>query len=150
MLNDWIHKGLQFSQNPIFKKFLGKAGGLLTKPVKLGLLLTTAYGKLVDVDNKETGMQQLKTAGLTFIRLVKAYINGDYRNVATKSLVIGIAVLLYLVTPLDIIPDFIPGLGLLDDLSLMAWFVDAFSKEIEKFRAWEADQSFDHYRIGTF
>jgi uncharacterized membrane protein YkvA (DUF1232 family) len=150
MVNDWIHKGLLFSQNPIFKKFLGKAGGLLTKPVKLGLLLTTAYGKLVDVDRPESGFQQLKNAGLTLIRLIKAYANGEYRNVATKSMVIGVAVLLYLVTPLDIIPDFIPGIGLLDDISLMAWFISAFQDEITKFKNWEADHNFDHTRIGSF
>ncbi|WP_439883066.1 YkvA family protein [Pontibacter sp. MBLB2868] len=134
----------------MFKKYMGKAGGLLTKPVKVGLLLTTAYGKLVDVERGESGFQQLKNAGLTLIRLVKAYVNGDYRNVSKKSMIVGVAVLLYLVTPLDIIPDFIPGIGLLDDLSLMAWFIDAFHKEITKFTDWEADQNFDHYRIGSF
>ncbi|MFD2515597.1 YkvA family protein [Pontibacter locisalis] len=129
---------------------MGKAGGLLTKPVKLGLLLTTAYSKLVDAESKESGFQQLKGAGLTLIRLIKAYINGDYRNVSRKSLIVGVAVILYLVTPLDIIPDFIPGIGLLDDLSLMAWFINSFQTEISKFKNWEADQHFDHYRIGSF
>ena len=150
MINDWIQRGFKYSKNPIFKKFMGKGGRLLTKPLKMGMLLTSAYGKLVDADSKQSGFQQLKSAGLTFIRLVKAYVAGDYRNVANKSLVVGVAVLLYLVTPLDIIPDFIPVIGLLDDLSLMAWFVDAFHTEITKFREWESDRSFDHSRIGTF
>ncbi|ARS35003.1 YkvA family protein [Pontibacter actiniarum] len=144
MLNDWIQRGIKFSQNPLFKKLTGKAGALLSKPMKLGLLLTTAYGKLVNVDSKESGFQQLKNLMQTFIRLVRAYIRGDYRDVSKKSLVLGVAVLLYLVTPLDIIPDFIPAFGLLDDISLMAWFVDAFSKELAKFREWEAHTSFDH------
>lgn len=144
MLNDWIQKGLQFSNNPVFKKFTGKAGALLSKPMKLGLLLSTAYGKLVDLDSSENGWDQIKSYMQTFIRLVKAYISGDYRQVSKKFLVLGVAVLLYLVSPLDIIPDFIPALGLLDDISLMAWFVDAFMKEIRKFREWEAHTSFDH------
>lgn len=148
MLNDWIKKGMKFSQNPMFKKFTGKAGALLSKPMKLGLLLTTAYGKLVDVDSKENGFQQLKRLMLTFIRLVRAYLRGDYRDVSKKSLILGVAVLLYLVTPLDIIPDFIPAFGLLDDISLMAWFVDAFSKELIKFREWEIDTTYEH--IGGF
>lgn len=150
MINDWIQKGLKFSQNPIFKKFMGRAGSLLAKPAKLAFLLTTAYSKLIDADNKASGFQQIKELMQTFIRLVRAYIKGEYRNVATKSLVVGVAVLLYLVTPIDIIPDFIPGIGLLDDLSLIAWFVDSFQTEITKFRNWEADRNFDHARIGTF
>lgn len=150
MINDWIQKGLQFSQNPIFKRFLGRAGRLLAKPAKMALLLSTAYGKLVDAENKESGFAQIKDKLQAFMRLVKAYMSGEYRNVSTKSLMIGVAVLIYLVTPIDIIPDFIPGLGLLDDLSLIAWFVDAFQTEITKFRNWENDRSFDHTRIGTF
>lgn len=149
MLNDWIHQGLKYSQNPIFKRILGKSGKLLAKPAKLGLLLTSAYGKLVVVDSNKSGFDQLKEFMFTFIRLVKSYINGDYRNVSSKSLLIGVAVLLYLVTPLDIIPDFIPVIGLLDDLTLMAWFIDAFQNEINKFRQWEFDTNFDHSRIGS-
>ena len=150
MIQDWISKGFKYSQNPIFKKFLGKAGGYMTKPLKLGMLLTSAYGKLVDTNSHQSGFEQLKEFMFTFMRLVKAYARGDYRQVANKSLLIGVAVLLYLVTPLDIIPDFIPGIGLLDDISLMAWFVDAFQKEITRFKEWEADRNFDHTRIGTF
>ncbi|WP_239022779.1 YkvA family protein [Pontibacter mangrovi] len=116
--------------------------------MKLGLLLTTAYGKLVDLNDKESGFQQLKNIMATFIRLVRSYIRGDYRDVSRKSLLIGVGVLLYLVTPLDIIPDFIPVVGLMDDISLMAWFVDAFSKEINKYREWEAHVSYEN--IGRF
>ncbi|TPE45920.1 DUF1232 domain-containing protein [Pontibacter mangrovi] len=148
MLQEWIQKGYRYSQNPLFRRFTGKAGALLAKPMKLGLLLTTAYGKLVDLNDKESGFQQLKNIMATFIRLVRSYIRGDYRDVSRKSLLIGVGVLLYLVTPLDIIPDFIPVVGLMDDISLMAWFVDAFSKEINKYREWEAHVSYEN--IGRF
>ncbi|WP_461491236.1 YkvA family protein, partial [Pontibacter sp. HJ8] len=126
----------------IFKGFLGKAGGLMSKPVKLGMLLTTAYGKLVDTESDKSGFQQVKEVMQTFIRLVKAYVNGSYREVSNKSLLAGVAVLLYLVTPLDVIPDFIPVIGLLDDISLMAWFINAFQNEITNFRTWESNVNF--------
>lgn len=143
MIQDLINKGLTLSQHTIFKRFLGRAGGLVSKPVKLGMLLTTAYGKLVDVESNQSGFEQVKGVMQTFIRLVKAYINGSYREVSNKSLLAGVAVLLYLVTPLDVIPDFIPVLGFLDDISLMAWFIDSFQKEIANFKNWETNQSFE-------
>lgn len=143
MIQDLINKGLQLSQHAIFKRFLGKAGGLFAKPVKLGVLLTTAYGKLVDVDSSKSGFEQVKDVMQTFIRLVRSYINGSYRDVSKKSMLVGVAVLLYLVTPLDVIPDFIPVIGFLDDISLMAWFIDSFQKEITNFRAWESNKNFE-------
>ncbi|WP_245756057.1 YkvA family protein [Pontibacter chinhatensis] len=116
--------------------------------MKIGLLLTTAYNKLVDVNRPENGFLQLREVMMTFMRMVRAYMRGDYRDISRKSMLIGVAVLLYLVTPLDIIPDFIPVFGLMDDISLMAWFVDAFSKEITKYREWEVQTSYEN--IGRF
>jgi len=141
MLQDLIQKGLQLSQHAIFRKFMGKAGGILAKPAKLFMLLSSAYTKLIDTDSTQSGFEQVKDIMQTFIRLVKAYANGSYRAVSNKSLLVGVGVLLYLVTPLDVIPDFIPIIGLLDDISLMAWFVDAFQKEISNFREWEANHN---------
>lgn len=143
MLQDLIDKGMRYSQNPIFRSIAGRAGGFLAKPVKLTMLLSTAYAKLVDTSSNKSGLDQVKDFMKTFIRLVKAYSNGSYRAVSNKSLLIGVGVLIYLVTPIDIIPDFIPVLGMLDDISLMAWFIDAFEKEITNFRQWEANKGFE-------
>lgn len=143
MLQELINKGLQYSQHAVFQKYIGKAGGIMAKPLKLAMLLSTAYTKMVDMDSSKSGFQQVQEIMKTFIRLVKAYSQGTYRNVSGKSLLIGVGVLLYLVTPLDIIPDFIPVVGLLDDISLMAWFISAFQKEISAFQEWEGNKGFE-------
>lgn len=116
---------------------VSRASGIMKKPVKIGLLLTTAYERLTDANSNESGVNQIKDLMFRLIRLVKAYYSGAYRQVETKSLLLGVAVLLYLVTPLDLIPDFIPIIGFADDLSLMAWFITAFQDELQKFQLWE-------------
>lgn len=109
----------------------------MKKPVKIGLLLTTAYEKLTEANSSASGAEQIKDIMFRFMRLVKSYVNGSYRDIETKSLVLGVAVLLYVATPLDLIPDFIPIIGFADDLSLMAWFISAFQEELQKFQVWE-------------
>ncbi|WP_192820849.1 YkvA family protein [Rufibacter sp. LB8] len=136
-MSSLTEKGLKISKNAIFNAMVSKAAGLMGKPVKIGLLLTTAYEKLTSANSNVSGFEQIKEVMLRFMRLVKAYVNGNYRQVETKSMLLGVAVLLYVATPLDLIPDFIPIIGFADDLSLMAWFISAFQEELQKFQVWE-------------
>ncbi|WP_181306383.1 YkvA family protein [Rufibacter sp. XAAS-G3-1] len=130
-------KGLQISKNVFFNFLISRASGIMKKPVKVGLLLTTAYDKLKDANSSESGFAQIRDIMFRLIRLVKAYYKGTYRNVDTKSMLLGVAVLLYMVTPIDLVPDFIPIIGFADDLSLMAWFISAFQDELQRFQVWE-------------
>jgi uncharacterized membrane protein YkvA (DUF1232 family) len=38
-----------------------------------------------------------------------------------KRAIIGLLAVLYVLSPLDILPDFIPVIGWLDDLGVLAW-----------------------------
>ncbi|PSR52952.1 DUF1232 domain-containing protein [Adhaeribacter arboris] len=130
-------KGLEISKKAIFHMLVKRASALLGKPVKIGLLLKEAYDKLVDVKSSQSGFAQIKEVFFTFFRLVRAYANGSYRQIPTRALVLGLATLLYLVMPIDIIPDFLPLIGYSDDLSVIAWFVTTFQSELTRFRSWE-------------
>ena len=130
-------KGLEISKKAIFHMLVKRASTLLGKPVKVGLLLKEAYDKLIDVKSSKSGLTQVKEIAFTFIRLVRAYINGSYRQIPTKALILGLATLLYLIMPIDLIPDFLPLIGYSDDLSVIAWFVTTLQSEITRFKSWE-------------
>ncbi|MBC8154277.1 MAG: DUF1232 domain-containing protein [Bacteroidetes bacterium] len=70
-------------------------------------------------------------------RMVRAYATGDYRDIPWKTLVSIIAVLIYFVSPIDFIPDFLPVVGITDDIALVLWLVSSIRKDLEKFRHWE-------------
>jgi len=130
-------RGLQISKNAVFSAFIGRASRLLAKPLKVAAVLNEAADKLADKNNKENKFVQLFHTAHTLVRLVRNYASGEYRQIQTSTIVSGLGVLLYVISPIDLVPDFIPALGFLDDLSLISWFIGKFHVEINHFRAWE-------------
>jgi uncharacterized membrane protein YkvA (DUF1232 family) len=130
-------KGLRLSKNALFNVFLNRATKLLGKPFKVVTALNEVANKLANEESKDSKFKQLFDTALTLVRLVRRFVSGDYREVRTGTIVSGLAVLLYVLSPIDLVPDFIPLVGFLDDLSLISWFVGKFSDEISRFREWE-------------
>ncbi|MBL7834088.1 MAG: DUF1232 domain-containing protein [Cyclobacteriaceae bacterium] len=50
---------------------------------------------------------------------------------------IVLAAIIYFLNPIDLIPDFIPVLGLTDDFSVLLWVYNTVTHEIDKFLTWE-------------
>jgi uncharacterized membrane protein YkvA (DUF1232 family) len=130
-------KGLRLSKNVLFNVFIGRATKLLGKPFRVITTLNEVADKLASQQSKDGKFRQLFDVALTLVRLVRRYISGEYRQVNTSTVVSGLAVLLYVLSPIDVVPDFIPVLGFLDDLSLISWFIGKFQDEIMQFRDWE-------------
>lgn len=74
----------------------------------------------------------------TLLRLVRGILSGQYRRFPMTSLALVVSGLLYFVWPLDLCPDVVPVLGLLDDVTLLAWIVTSVRKDLDLFREWEA------------
>lgn len=116
---------------------LAKAARLAGKPGRIALLLTKLGGKLSKVDWKTISASTAKDKLSVFSRLASAYATGKYRDVSWKSVLIVLAAIIYFLNPIDLIPDFIPMLGLTDDFSVLLWVYNTVSKEIDKFLIWE-------------
>lgn len=130
-------RGLKISQNAVFNSFINRATKLLGSPFKIVTILNETANKLADEESKDNKFKQLFEVALTMVRLVRNYASGEYRDIKNSTIISGLAVLLYVLSPIDLIPDFIPVAGFLDDLSLVSWFVGKFQGEILRFREWE-------------
>ncbi|MDI5991929.1 YkvA family protein [Pseudomonas sp. MDMC216] len=70
-----------------------------------------------------------------------AWFKGEYRQISSQALLMVVAALLYFITPFDAIPDWLVGVGFVDDLAVLAWIMRTWHGELEAFRAWRDKQS---------
>src|SRR6188768_2055923 len=108
-------------QNRFFKIALDQAARMLGKKSRLALLLIQLTKKLHHVNWKTVKSAEVKGKFFTLGRMVKAYAFGRYRILPWKSMLSVVAALIYFVSPLDLIPDFIPITGLTDDVGVLLW-----------------------------
>jgi uncharacterized membrane protein YkvA (DUF1232 family) len=130
-------KGEDVASSPIFKKFVGKAEEYIKKPTRIKQLLNDAYTKASDKKDVGSIAQEAWETLQTMLRLIRTSVSGEYTGLPTSTVVAAVAVTIYFLSPIDLIPDFIPVLGLLDDVALVAWFSTTIKDEMDKFLEWE-------------
>ena len=72
----------------------------------------------------------------TMCEMVKAWAKKEYKGVPSKTIVAVILTLIYIFSPADIIPDTIPGIGLIDDATMVKLCINAVRSDIQDFRVW--------------
>ena len=74
---------------------------------------------------------------LSIFGTVNAYTSKEYTYVPWKTICLIVAGLIYFIYPVDLIPDFIPVSGLIDDIALIAWIYESIQDDIDNFLEWE-------------
>ncbi|WMM25919.1 YkvA family protein [Tissierella sp. MB52-C2] len=117
----------------IIRKLESKANTIYFDTDKLKKLLTTAKEKA------EGNKQLMEIWGdlKLIIDLVRDWMKGDYKELSKGSAIMIIISLLYLVNPLDLIPDFIVG-GFVDDLAVIAYVIKKISDELKIYKQWRS------------
>lgn len=70
------------------------------------------------------------------ISLVKSYIDKEYMEIPIGSMIAVISALIYLLNPFDLIPDAIPGIGILDDAAVILVVYNLVHDDIEEYKLW--------------
>jgi uncharacterized membrane protein YkvA (DUF1232 family) len=120
----------------IFDNLYKKAERIITSDSKVSELLDEVFLK---IGESSEVFYKVQDSVIALSRMLSAWMKGDYKNISTKSIIAVVAALIYFVNPLDLIPDFIPVIGQLDDIFVLGYLIKTLNKEIERFMAWEKE-----------
>ena len=121
----------------IFDDLYKQAERIISSDTKVSKLLDEVFLKIGESSEL---FYKVQDSVIALARMLSAWVKGDYRNISTKSIIAVVAALIYFVNPLDLIPDFIPVIGQIDDIFVLGYLIKMLNKEIERFMAWEKEQ----------
>lgn len=112
-----------------------KAASFLTKD-KREILVKVREGAHKAALNKGALTNVWEQLQLLF-SVSKDYANGSYTAIPKGSIIAITAALLYFISPLDLIPDLIPGLGFVDDAYIFGLVFKQVGKDLERYKKWK-------------
>jgi uncharacterized membrane protein YkvA (DUF1232 family) len=120
----------------VVKDGRAQAEAFARQPRKLKILLDNAVEKLSQADRD--AFKGLWPYLLAMLRLIRAFCSGKYKHIPWESLISIIVAIAYFASPLDLIPDFLPGVGYLDDAMIVRFVYRSVRAELERFMEWES------------
>ena len=114
------------------KKRENKAKKYLNNPTKLANFVNNVDYKSHDVSKIRKYVANIKQ----MTALIRDVINGNYKNIPIGSLVSIIAALIYFLSPIDIIPDVVPIIGYIDDVTIIATCLSYVKDDLNRYIEW--------------
>jgi uncharacterized membrane protein YkvA (DUF1232 family) len=126
-------------QSRFFKKAFTVAVVVASKRKEAMGFVNKADYKINKKDNAPVFAVIKDKINLTF-RMLKFYFKGEYKSLSVDTLLKILAGVIYFVFLVDFIPDFLPGVGLADDVVVLTWVINSLGMELNKFEVWEAQK----------
>jgi len=115
-------------------KVENKAEEHITDKKKIGHLLNQAFEK---ADKSKSLPGKILEDLIVLVRLVKAWATGKYSKTPWQTLILVVATILYFVNPFDVVPDFIPVIGYVDDVAVITTGIQSVRGDLKDFTKWE-------------
>ncbi|OUO81702.1 MULTISPECIES: YkvA family protein [unclassified Bacteroides] len=123
---------IKFDKETIIEKFksgewMDKAQSCLKTPDSLKKLSDDLSGYM----NKD-GLKNVQSQLVQLYDYVKQLLTKGYYDYKDHTLVLIIAVIIYVVSPIDLIPDYLPAVGLIDDSALVGWLFQKLGDKLNQ------------------
>ncbi len=100
-------------------------------------------GKAKTIVDKAGFLSQYWDDIKTSFALIRDWFKGSYDKVPARMIVSLAGALIYLVSPLDLIPDWVPMAGLVDDAAMLAFVFQLSKVDLNAYRKWKRSQQAD-------
>ena len=121
----------------VYDKLIKGAENIMNNNEMVAKLIDEAAIKL---GSFSTAFYNIQDQVVALVRMLKAWANKEYTDISPKAIVAVVATLIYFVNPFDLIPDFIPIIGSIDDILVISYLIKTLNTEIQRFMAWEMEQ----------
>ena len=129
-----------FTEDEIKKALYGKTGeaqDILQNPDKWANIKKSISDFLHKAD-KIPAIGSVIDDLVSMVEMVDAYIHQEYTGVPVTSIVSAIAAILYVLSPIDLIPDVVPIVGFIDDAAVVLLVLKlGVGNDLKKFKDWQ-------------
>jgi uncharacterized membrane protein YkvA (DUF1232 family) len=130
--------GNEITQSAAFRKATSDAESYATDPKRLRKLVEDAIGKINHLPRGP--FAETWPYLMAMIRLLRAYQKGEYRDISPQNLHAIVTAIIYFVSPFDVIPDWVPVFGHIDDAYVVRLALKSVGADLDTFMAWETSK----------
>lgn len=121
----------------LFKKSQSRASAILKDKSKASVTVENALGKAV---SNRSDLEGVWDKMVLLLAVSKDFINGNYTAIPKRSIIAILGGLVYFLSPIDVVPDFVPVLGFIDDIFVLNLVYKQVLKDLEEYKTWKEGQ----------
>lgn len=96
-------------------------------------------GRIAEKLRSSNVLQKYTELGKVMFGMLQDYRNGIYKNVPWFTIATIAFGLLYVLNPFDIVPDFIPGIGYIDDFAVLTFSLRFIESDLHNYLDWKLE-----------
>lgn len=95
----------------------------------------------IDKKLNNSGLKKYSELGKLMFGMIKDYKKGDYQQVPWFTIAAMGLTLLYVLNPMDMLPDFLPGVGYVDDFALFTIAIRFIESDLHAYLDWKISEA---------